>query len=215
MIKSYKIRLHPTPEQEQEMWQHVGACRWLWNYMLELQMQRYRDGERHLSAFDMINLLKPLKNDGEHEWLYEVSNSSLCIICQDLAEAYKRFFRIRPAHFSQKTKERAVRRGRAPTSYDLEGHPKFKSRKNSKPNFPLRQSVGNVYFDAGIATVPKVGKVPYSTNYTLPQGRAAKFANPRISYVGGKWMLTLGVECESQAPTLSDKPMGIGKSLYP
>jgi len=213
MIKSYKIRLHPTLEQEQAMWRHIGACRWIWNYMLELQMQRYRDRERHLSDFDMIKLLKPLKNDGEHEWLYEVSADSTRVICQDLDKAYKRFFSIRPAHFSQKTKERAARRGRELTSYELEGHPKFKSRKNSKPNFPLRQSAGAVYFADGIATIPKIGKVRYSTNYTLPQGNKAKFSNPRISYVGGKWMLTLGVECESQVFELSDKPMGIDLGL--
>ena len=185
MIKSYKIRLHPTPEQEAQMWQHIGACRWVWNYMVALQRQRHSDGEKHLSAFDMINLLKPLKNDGEHEWLYEISHGSLKVVCQDLALAYKELFK--------KSK----------------GRPKFKSRKLSKPNFPLAQGLGHVYFKDGFATIPKIGKVKYTTNYTLPQGRASKFSNPRISFIGEKWILTLGVECENQAPTLSDNAMGI------
>ena len=36
--KGYKIRLYPTKEQEELMWQHVGASRYIWNYMLELQI---------------------------------------------------------------------------------------------------------------------------------------------------------------------------------
>ena len=41
----------------------------------------------------MINLLKPLKNDGEHEWLNEVSNTSLQNICTDLHKAYTSMFK--------------------------------------------------------------------------------------------------------------------------
>ena len=29
MIKSFKIRLYPTKEQEQLMWKHIGACRFI------------------------------------------------------------------------------------------------------------------------------------------------------------------------------------------
>ena len=89
MIKSFKIRLFPTKEQEQLMWKHIGSCRYIWNWMLSKQEDMYAQGEKHLSGFDMINLLKPLKNDGEHGWLYEVSNSSLQIICRDLDSTYK------------------------------------------------------------------------------------------------------------------------------
>ena len=77
MIKSKKIRLYPTKEQEQLMWKHIGSCRYIYNYMLSKQNELYEAEEKHLSHFDMINLLKPLKNDGEHAWLSEISNASL------------------------------------------------------------------------------------------------------------------------------------------
>ena len=182
MIKSYKIRIYPTKEQEASIWQHIGSCRYIWNYMLAYQQELYERGERHLSAFSMINLLKPLKNDGEHEWLYEVSNSSLQRICQDLASAYERFFK------------------------KASGLPKFKSRKRSKPAYPVREAI---WFSEKYVTVEKVGKVRYRTDFTLPLGRGHKFSNPRISYVNGKWLLSFGIECESQAPILTDKNMGI------
>lgn len=182
MIKSFKIRIYPTKEQKALMWQHIGCCRFIWNHMLKEQERLYETGEKHLSAFDMINLIKPLKNDGEHEWLYNVSNRSMTTTCQDLDKAYQSFFRKQS------------------------GFPKFKSRKRSKPNFPIRETM---YFKDGKVTVEKLGKMKYKTDFELPQGRGAKFSNPRISFVNGKWMLSFGMECENQAPELTDKKVGI------
>lgn len=182
MIKSFKIRLYPTQEQEQLMWQHIGACRYIWNYMLDVQQKRFEAHEKHLSGFDMINLLKPLKNDGDHGWLYDISNRSLQVICRDLDKAYKEAFK--------KTR----------------GFPKFKSRKKAKPSFPVRDTI---YFKSDRVVIEKLGKVKFKTDFDLPEGRGFKFSNPRISNVNGKWMLTFGMECESQAPILSDIPMGI------
>lgn len=184
MIKSLKIRLYPTKSQEQLMWKHVGACRFIWNYMLETQQSNYEQGGRYLSAYDMINLLKPLKNDGGHDWLYEVSNTSLQRICQDINAAYQRFFN------------------------KSAGHPKFKSKKRAKSAFPVRAD--SLYFvDGQTVHTEKLGRVKYKADFDLPLGKGVKFTNPRISYINGKWMLSFGMECENQAPELTDKPMGI------
>ena len=183
MIKSFKVRIYPTKSQEALIWKHIGSCRFIWNYMLSEQEKLYDLGERHLSAFDMINLLKPLKNDGEHEWLYEVSNTSLQIACQDLDKAYKSFFKKQS------------------------GFPKFKSRKRSKPNYPICAT--GFYFSEGKVQIQKLGKVKYKTDFDLPQGRDAKFSNPRISFINGKWILTFGMECENQTPELTEKRVGI------
>ena len=184
MIKSYKIRIYPTKEQEALMWKHIGSCRYIYNYMLAKQEELYKAGEKHLSRFDMINLIKPLKDDGEHEWLKEVSNNSLCNICGDLDKAYQSFFRKQS------------------------GFPKFKSRKRSKPNFPVRYEA--LYFtDKQEVNIEKIGKVKFKTDFVLPVGRGNKFSNPRISNVNNKWILSFGMESENQAPVLTDKSMGI------
>lgn len=164
------------------MWKHIGACRYIWNYMLEKQQEIHEQGGKHLSAFDMIKLLTPLKNDGEHEWLYKVNNASLQTSCRDLQKAYDKFFK---------------KQG---------GFPKFKSKKKSKPNFPVRE---NIYFQDGVVMISTLKKVKYKTDFDLPQGRGHKFVNPRISYRNGKWMLSFGMERENQAPVLTDKAMGI------
>lgn len=181
MIKSFKIRLYPTREQEKLMWKHVGASRYIWNYMLAHQQELYSSGDKRLSGFDMINLLKPLKTESEHTWLAEVSNSALCHVCCDLDKAYKSFFK------------------------KTSGFPKFKSRKRSKPNFPIRETL---YFKDGFAVIEKLGKVKCKSDFDLPQGRGNKFTNPRIANANGKWILSFGTECENQAQELTDVSMG-------
>ena len=185
MIKSYKVRLYPTKEQERLMWKHVGSCRFIWNWMLAKQEELYEHGEKHLSGFDMINLLTPLKKHEEYSWLKEVSNTSLKDICRDLDKAYKTFFK------------------------KTSGFPKFKSRKKSKPNFPIRTDM--LYFkDDKVLNIEKIGKVRYKTDFVFEYGRnACKFTNARVSYINGKWILSFGMECENQARELNDVSMGI------
>ena len=186
MIKSMIIRLFPTKDQEQKMWQHIGASRFIWNYMLALQQERYKNGEKHLSAYGMNYMLTELKQKDELKWLYEVSNSMLQRTCADLAKAYDGFFKKRT------------------------GFPKFKSRKKSKPSFALADTIGKTWFSETFVNIQNVGKVAYKTNYEVPLGNKIKFSNPRISYTANhKWIVTVGVDCESQAPILTDKPMGI------
>ena len=184
MIKTYKIRLYPTKEQESLMWQHIGACRYVWNWMLAKQQELYEQGEKHLSAFSMIRLLTPLKKDGEHEWLYEVSNTSCQIICQDLGKAYKEFF--------------AKRRG----------FPRFKSRKRSKPSFPVCNEKLRIVSDT-VMQIQKLGRVKCRIDNRLNTDATYKFSNARITYKNGKWIMTVGIENESQAHELTDKSMGI------
>jgi len=139
MIRSFKVRLFPTKEQEQKFYQHIGCCRFIWNYMIELQQKRRENKEKHLSKFDMTKLLTSLKKEEEYKWLKEVSNASLNIICHDLSKAYKSFF--------DKTR----------------GYPKFKSKKHNNKSFPVRAE--RFYFMTNeLLNIEKIGKIKYKTN---------------------------------------------------
>lgn len=184
MIKSFKIRIYPTKDQEVLLWKHIGSCRFIYNYMLNLQEENYKNGGKLYSAFDMNKILTPMKKQQEYEWLNEVSNKSLQRTCSDLYEAYKRFFK--------KTTK----------------HPKFKSKKRSKPNFPIR--VETLYFNEKACHIEKIGKVKYKTDLNLPLGKEAKFWNARISFnqTSQKWFLSFGMECENQTLPLNDYSVG-------
>lgn len=184
MIKSYKIRIFPTKDQEQLIYKHIGCCRFIWNYMLDLQNTRYKNKEKYLSAFDMIKLLTPLKKQKEYEWLNEVSNKSLCNICRDLDKAFQNLFK------------------------KISKHPKFKSKKASRLAYPLR--CDGVYFkSSNTLYIEKLGKVKCKTDFNFPLGRDIKITNPRLINQNGKWLVCFGMESENQASTLTDKPMGI------
>ena len=130
----------------------------------------------------MCKLITPLKRIGEYKWLNEISNATLQGVCADLNEAYKRFFKG-------------------------SGFPKYKSRKRSKPAFPIRCDC--IYFFNGCVTIQKIGKVKYKSDFKIPNGKGHKYSNVRLSCVNGKYILSFGMQCESQALKLSDKPMGI------
>ena len=184
MIKSYKVRIFPTKDQEQLIYKHIGCCRFIWNYMLDLQNTRYKNKEKYLSAFDMIKLLTPLKKQEEYKWLNEVSNISLCNICRDLDKAFQNLFK------------------------KINKYPQFKSKKKSRLAYPLRYD--RTYFTSShTLQIEKLGKVKCKTDFNFPIGRDIKITNSRLINQNGKWLVCFGMESENQASTLTDKPMGI------
>lgn len=185
-FKGYKICLYPTKEQEQMFLKHIGCCRFIWNHMLDIQINNYKNGGKFISAFSMCNMLTHLKQDGEHDWLSEVSNASLQNECKDLAHAYKMMWNAK------------------------NGFPKFKSKKSVKKSFPVSSDKKALYFLEKRVQIPKVGKVKYKTDFDLPFGMNREtICNPRISFNGSKWFLSFAMECENQVYQLTDKPMGI------
>lgn len=184
MIKSFKVRLYPTKEQEQLIWKHIDACRYIYNYMLEKQQKLYTTSQKYLRKFGMMSLLTLLKNDGNHDWLYEVSNTSLQRVCGDLDAAYQNFFKKKC------------------------GLPKFKSRKNNRSRFPVRET--NLFlYNKNSAHIEKIGNIKTRTDFDIPIGKSNKFINPRVSIINGKWMLSFGVEYENQVFQLNDYNVGI------
>ena len=66
MIKGYRIRIYPNKEQKILIEKHMGCCRFIWNYMLNLQNENYKEKKEYLSRFDMINLLPKLKKEDNY-----------------------------------------------------------------------------------------------------------------------------------------------------
>lgn len=188
MIKSLKIRIYPTREQEDLIWKHFGCCRFVYNQMLAKEMEAYKQGEKYSGRFGMIKQLPKLKE--EFPWLKEVSNSSLQVVVSDLDAAYQNFFKRVKKH-------------------ENPGFPKFKSKKKSKTIYPTRTDI--FYFDEKGVQIQKLGRVKYKTDYDIPLGKNHKFTNPRIEYVKatGKYMLSFGIEIENQNPELNDYSIGI------
>lgn len=181
--KGYKVRIYPTKEQEALIWKHINCCRFIWNYMIDLQHTRYKNKEKHLSNYEMGRYVTVLAKNTEYSWLKEVSLTSLRRTCETLSIAYSYFF---------KGEKR---------------YPNFKSKKKAKKNYPVR--CDRFYFEDDFAYIEKIGRIKYKSDFELPKGRKHKFTNVYITFVNGKYMLSFGIACEKQTHTTTNELMGI------
>ena len=133
MYKAYKIRIYPNKQQEAQILLTFGQTRFVWNKMLAMQLERYKNGGKFVNNFGMTYLLKPLKN--EYPWLNESSAQSLQQVCKDLSDTFKNLFEHRA------------------------GKPKYKSRKYPKQSYKIPQYI--FVLDKHHIKLPKLGSVYY------------------------------------------------------
>jgi putative transposase len=92
---SYKTEINPTQTQIQKINQTIGTCRYIYNFYLATQKERYEHGEKLQSAMDFS---KWLNNDylPQHEelsWIKEASSKSVKQSITNAYNAYQRFFK--------------------------------------------------------------------------------------------------------------------------
>ena len=180
-MKSFKIRLYPTKEQEILFKKHIGAERYIYNWGLALNNELYKTKKIKYSSVDLGKILTQYKK--ECLWLNEISNATLKNSLRDLDKAYTNFY-----------KKRA-------------GLPKFKSKKHCKLSFYSRYD--KIYFKDNIVNLEKIGKVKYKSSYDIDLTKISKFSNPHVSYNGRCWVLTLGIETEIEEIKLTNEVIGI------
>ena len=182
MIKSIKIRLSPTKEQEELMFQSVGIARFAYNWGLSKWEEMYKEGIKPSKAKVRKEFNNSIRKNDDFKWLYNVSGQITAQAFADLEDAYKNFFD------------------------GLAQRPKFKNKKKSKKSFYVRYDA--IKFSNNRVNIEKIGKVKYSSNYKIP--KLDKYTNPRCHFDGKYWYLTFGFEHgESQASLNEDLSIGI------
>ncbi len=109
IIRGYKTELKPTKSQQSLLEKHTSAARYIYNWALATRKDEWESNKKTLNNFALNKMLTELKQQPEHAWLYEVSNSALQSANRNLCKAYDNFFR-------------RVKSGGAP------GYPRFRSR---------------------------------------------------------------------------------------
>lgn len=148
MILAKKVRLYPTKEQEQKLWQSVGTARFIYNWTLARQEENYKNGGKFIKDGDFRKELTILKKS-ELNWLNEVSNNVAKQAVKDACNAYENFFK------------------------GLADKPKFKSRRKSKPSF--YNDTDKLKVKENLVLIEKVGwvetveQVPMDIKYTNPR----------------------------------------------
>lgn len=180
MILAKKVRLYPTPLQEQKLWQSVGTARWAYNFALDMKEKTYKETGKAISEGGIRKLITQMKHTEEYNWLKEVSAQIPKQAVKDLDIAYTRFFK------------------------GLSDKPRVKSRKKSKKSFYNANDKLKVK-ENKLVNIEKVGWV--KANEQLPIG--VKYSNPRISYDNKYWYVSVGAEVEEAQEELTDISLGI------
>jgi putative transposase len=197
MIRTYKVMLLPNNKQRIKLFECAGVARWAYNWALEQQQINYKNGGKFLDDKTLRKRLTELKQTEEYKWLNDYSNNITKQAIKDACISYKNFFE-----------------GRAKL-------PKFKSKKRSKQSF-YQDTDKIVVTDTHVkleklTTSKKKNKqklnwIKLSEIGRIPIGENIKYSNPRITFDGLNWWLSIGVE-EDIKQDSSKYSEGIGVDL--
>ena len=188
MMIATKIRLKPTKEQEVLFWKSAGVARWSYNYFLsesENHYKEYLNGNKETKAIKESEVRKYINNvlkKTTHTWLKEVGSNVMKQAVKDANLARDRWFK------------------------SISDKPRFKSRRRSKISFYVNyESLKRT--KEGFRG-EKIGIVKtYQALPKLPKDK--KYSNPRISFDGKNWFLSVGYEKEFEPVELAGKSLGI------
>ena len=192
MLKTIRVMLIPNNQQATRLFQFAGTARFAFNWALATEKKNFEAGGKFISDYDLRKMFTQFKNDPANEWLYTISNNVCKQAIKDAVIAYQKFFK------------------------GLAGHPKYKSRKRSRPSFyadPMKLQVTDTHVKLeSIAQSKRKGRQRANWFRLAEHGRIplnTTYSNPRITFDGLNWFLTVGVEVEAPKPAPSTNN-GIG-----
>ncbi len=192
MVKAIKVMLVPNNVQRTKMFQYAGASRFAYNWALAKENENHKKGGKFISDSELRKEFTKLRNSDEYAWLQNVSNNVTKQAIKDACTAYKNFFK------------------------GLQKYPRFKSKKKSTPRFyqdnvKIQFSNTHVKFE-GFSSSKKSSKQKLNWVRLAERGRIptdTKYMNPRISFDGLNWWISVCVEFPNCKETLNDEGIGI------
>ena len=138
MEYSYRFRLYPSYEQENQILRTFGCCRFVFNHYLSRRKEVYEQSGKTFNYYDCARDLTQMKQS--LEWLREADSTSLQSSLRDLDMAFQNFFR-------------RVKRGEKPS------YPRFKSKRNHRQSYQSKCVGTNIKVLDKAIQLPKLGKV--------------------------------------------------------
>ena len=189
MLITKKIRLKPTTEQEILFRKSAGVSRWTYNFFLSENERIYKEyinngkiGKKSISEGDVRKYINNVLKPTTHSWLKEVGSNVMKQGVKDASLALQRYFK------------------------GLSGKPKFKSKHKDRPSFYVNYE--SLSRKQGGFQGEKIGFV--KTSEALPKlNKNEKYSNPRITFDGKYWYLSVGYEVQESTVELTDESLGI------
>jgi putative transposase len=192
MERAHKIRLNPTPEQEQYFRQAAGNARFTWNWAVNI----LRQARKEQTTLPMVGDLKTEFNRIKREQFPFVMDTNKCAPEQVFTDLY----RALQNYFNDGKKRK---NGKWHKDGKRVGFPRFKSRKRGYGSFYLANDKFTV--DGHWIKVPKLGWV----NMTEPLRFAGKIMSARISERAGYWFVSIQVQLPEPAQTAPERVIGV------
>jgi len=137
-LQAIKIRIYPNLEQQAKIINNFGYCRFVWNQLLNMQIERYKNGGLYVNEFGMNYLIKCLKQ--EYPFLKQAESTSLLHVSRDLNQAFQKLFK------------------------EHVGYPKFKSRKFPKQSYQSNSVNHNIQqTNTHLIKLPKLGVLRFKS----------------------------------------------------
>ena len=192
MITSIKIRLKPNNKQLTKLFQYSDHARFAYNWAIAREQENYKQGNKFLSDCELRREFTQLKKISEYRWLNEVSGDVAKQAIKDACNAYNKFF-----------KGQCQR-------------PKFKSKKSSSPSFyqnnvKIKFTETHVkvekFSDSKKRNKQKLNWIKLCEKGKIPTN--CKYMNPRFTYDGLYWYVSVSIEVEDNTDTSLKDGIGI------
>lgn len=184
--------LVPNNKQTTKLFQYAGTARFAYNWALSKQQENHKNGGKFISDNDLRKEFTILKHTDEYVWLNNVSNNVTKQAIKDACESYRRLFK------------------------GLSKFPKYKSKKKSKPSFfqdPIKIKFTDTHVKVeGFAISKKANKQKLNHIRLAEHGHIptdCKYYNPRITFDGINWWISVGIDTEECKYQLNDVGVGI------
>ena len=188
-MKAYKFRIYPNETQKELIEKSFGCSRFVYNRMLSIQIESYKENNKSFSKYDLVKMLPNLKK--EYEWLKEVDSTSLQATIDDLDSAYHNFFR-------------EIKKG------NKQGFPKFKSKRNPKRSYESKCVNNNIQINNNLIKLPKLKWIKAK----ITQPIKGKILNATISRTpSNKYFVSLCCKVEIEQLKEVDSNIGIDLGL--
>ena len=196
MIETLKVQLNPNNKQLTKLFQYAGCSRFAYNWTISREQENYKQGNKFLHDGELRKEFTKMKKLDEYKWLNNISNNVTKQAIKDACNSYKRFF-------NGKSK-----------------HPKFKSKKNSKQSF-YQDGVRIRFTDThvkveGFTMSHRKNKQKLNWIKLCEKGRIptnCKYMNPRITYDGLHWFVSVSIDVEDNTDIPSNEGIGIDLGL--
>lgn len=192
MIRGIKVMLCPNDKQITKLFECAGIARFAYNWTIDYEQQNYKSGEGFISQYDLRKIFTQLKKTPKYDWLNNYSNNITKQAIKDACDAFQNFFK-----------------GKAK-------FPKYKSKRKSKQSFfvdPVKIQFTSTHVKLEKLTRSKKKNRQKLNHIKLAEyGRIptdCKYMNPRVTFDGRNWWISVGIECEDSTDVPTNDGIGI------